>query len=101
MFSKELNQLGTYWIDKLPNVSFEETLLSCLTKKAYGTQPGHTQFYFPKKYGYGELWLRMADVIKDNIEYMKSAKAIDFTTKAISTTDGEEYQVETIITTIP
>ena len=71
MFSKELNQLGTYWIDKLPNVSFEETLLSCLTKKAYGTQPGHTQFYFPKKYGYGELWLRMADVIKDNIEYMK------------------------------
>ena len=28
MFSKELNQLGTYWLEKLPNVSFEETLLS-------------------------------------------------------------------------
>ena len=26
MFSKELNQLGTYWLEKLPNVSFEETL---------------------------------------------------------------------------
>lgn len=101
MFSKELNRLGTYWLDKLPNVSFEETLLSCLTKKVYGTQPGHSQFYYPKKYGYGELWLRMADAIKDNIEYQKSAKAIDFTTKTISTSDGEEYQAETIITTIP
>ena len=39
MFNKELDQLGTYWLEKLPNVSFEETLLSCLTKKAYGKQP--------------------------------------------------------------
>ena len=35
MFCKALNELGTYWLEKLPNVSFEETLLSCLTKKAY------------------------------------------------------------------
>lgn len=101
MFSKELNQLGTYWLEKLPNVSFEETLLSCLTKKAYGTQPGHAQFYYPKKYGYGELWLRMADAIKDNIEYNKSVKAIDFATKTITTADGNKYQAERIITTIP
>ena len=46
---------------------------SCLTKKAYGTQPGHTQFYYPKKYGYGELWLRMADSIKGQIEYGRRA----------------------------
>ena len=101
MFSKELNQLGTYWLEKLPNVSFEETLLSCLTKKAYGTQPGHAQFYYPKKYGYGELWLRMADVIKNNIEYSKTAKKIDFTNKIVRTTDGEKYQADVIITTIP
>ena len=101
MFSKELNQLGTYWLEKLPNVSFEEVLLSCLTKKAYGTQPGHAQFYYPKKYGYGELWLRMADAIKDNIEYCKVVKAIDFTTKTITTGDGEKYQADIIITTIP
>ena len=101
MFSKELNQLGTYWLEKLPSVSFEETLLSCLKKKAYGTQPGHAQFYYPKKYGYGELWLRMAEAIKDNIEYNKSVKAIDFVTKTIATADEEKYQAETIITTIP
>mgnify|MGYP002749984850 FL=1 len=101
MFGKELNQLGTYWLEKLPNVSFEETLLSCLTKKAYGTQPGHTQFYYPKKYGYGELWLRMADSIKGQIEYNKTVKAIDFTTRTVTTADGMSYQADKIITTIP
>ncbi|MCC8042934.1 MAG: FAD-dependent oxidoreductase [Oscillospiraceae bacterium] len=101
MFSKELNQLGTYWLEKLPNVSFEETLLSCLTKKAYGQQPGHAQFYYPKKYGYGELWLRMADAIKDNIEYGKSVTGIDFTTETVTTSDGEKYHADKIIATIP
>lgn len=101
MFSKELNQLGTYWLEKLPNVSFEETLLSCLTKKAYGTQPGHAQFYYPKKYGYGELWLRMADSIKGQIEYNKAVKVIDFTKRTVTTADGMSYQADKIITTIP
>ena len=101
MFSNELNQLGTYWLEKLPNVSFEETLLSCLTRKAYGTQPGHAQFYYPKKYGYGELWNRMGETIKENIEYCKSVKGIDFTTKTITTSDGGKYKSDVIITTIP
>lgn len=101
MFGKELNQLGTYWLEKLPNVSFEETLLSCLNKKAYGTQPGHAQFYYPQKYGYGELWLRMAAAIERQIEYNKSVKTIDFNTKTVTTADGQKYQAETIITTIP
>ena len=101
MFSKELNQLGTYWLEKLPNVSFEETLLSCLNKKAYGTQPGHAQFYYPKKYGYGELWLRMAKAIDGNIEYNKSVKKIDFNTTTVTTADGIEYKGDVIITTIP
>lgn len=101
MFNKELNQLGTYWLEKLPNVSFEETLLSCLNKKAYGTQPGHAQFYYPKKYGYGELWLRMAKAIEGNIEYNKSVKKIDFNTTTVTTADGVEYKGDIIITTIP
>ena len=101
MFNKELDQLGTYWLEKLPNVSFEETLLSCLTKKAYGTQPGHAQFYYPKKYGYGELWLRMAENIKENILYNKDIKSIDFNNNIVSTKDGEKYQADYIITTIP
>lgn len=35
-------------MDKLPDVSFENTLRSCLEHKAYGIQPGHAQFYYPK-----------------------------------------------------
>lgn len=101
MFNKELNQLGTYWLEKLPSVSFEETLRSCLEKKAYGIQPGHAQFYYPKEYGYGELWLRMAKAIKSNIEYDKSVEKIDFTTKTVTVADGIRYQADTIITTIP
>ena len=101
MFGEELNQLGTYWLEKLPNVSFEETLLSCLTKKAYGTQPGHAQFYYPKKYGYGELWLRMAASVEGKIKYNKSVKKIDFTNKTVTTADGCVYHADKIITTIP
>ncbi|WP_195659560.1 protoporphyrinogen/coproporphyrinogen oxidase [Mediterraneibacter gnavus] len=101
MFGEDLNQLGTYWLEKLPNVSFEETLLSCLTKKAYGEQPGHAQFFYPKKYGYGELWLRMAEEIKGQIKYDASVHAIDFDTNRVTTKEGETYSADVIISTIP
>lgn len=101
MFGKELNQLGTYWLEKLPNVSFEETLLSCLKKKAYGTQPGHAQFYYPKRYGYGELWIRMAEEIKNNIRYNVNINKIDFSNKTVTTIEGSKYQADIIVTTIP
>ena len=101
MFGKELNQLGTYWLEKLPNVSFEETLRSCLEKKPYGKDPGHTQFYYPKKYGYGELWKRMATALGEHIIYGVTVSGIDFTTKKVTTTDGIQFQADAIITTIP
>lgn len=101
MFGEDLNQMGTYWLEKLPNVSFEETLLSCLTKKAYGEQPGHAQFFYPKKYGYGELWLRMAEEIKGQIKYDASVHAIDFDTNTVTTKEGETYSADVIISTIP
>lgn len=101
IFGQELNQLGTYWLEKLPDVSFEETLLSCIEKRPYGAQAGHAQFYYPKKYGYGELWLRMADRVIKNIEYNKSVVGIDFDKKYVRVADGTQYEAETIVTTIP
>lgn len=101
MFADELNELGTYWLEKLPDVSFKETLLSCLTHKPYGTQPGHSQFYYPKKYGYGEVWLRMADSMKEHIVYNCTVTEMDCNTKTIICENGEVYQAEKIITTIP
>lgn len=101
MFGHELNELGTYWLDKLPNVSFEETLRSCLEKKPFGEQPGHAKFYYPKEYGYGELWKRMADNIASHIEYEKEIYSIDFDNNHVITADGKKYEAEFIITTIP
>lgn len=101
LFADELNELGTYWLKKLPNVSFEETLLSCLTHKPYGTQPGHASFYYPKKYGYGELWLRMAEELSPNILYGAKAVKLDCEKRQVKTRTDEIFQAEKIITTIP
>ncbi|WP_022755104.1 protoporphyrinogen/coproporphyrinogen oxidase [Butyrivibrio fibrisolvens] len=101
MFNKELEELGTYWLEKLPNVSFEETLLSCLEKKPYGTQPGHAQFFYPKKYGYGELWKRMGDALGDKIKYCSDVYGLDYDNMLVKTSNGELYSADVIITTIP
>lgn len=101
MFGNELNELGTYWLNKLPNVSFEETLRSCLEKKAYGEQPGHAQFYYPKKYGYGEVWLRIADSLGDKIHYNSAVYGIDYQNKSVKLRNGETYEASYIISTIP
>ena len=101
MFADELDELGTYWLEKLPNVSFEDTLRSCLTHKAYGQQPGHASFYYPEKYGYGELWLRMADAIAPKVLCDMKVTGLDCDRRQISTEDGRCFEAETIITTIP
>jgi protoporphyrinogen oxidase len=38
-----INDIGTYWLYKLPNVSFRETLLSCLQQKMHGNLPVSAQ----------------------------------------------------------
>lgn len=97
MFGNDLNSLGTYWLDKLPDVSFEDTLVSCLTRKPTGKQPAHAEFYYPKKYGYGELWLRMADNIKDKILYGYKVKSIDYETLTVD----KRFQADIIVNTVP
>ena len=101
MFGDELNELGTYWLEKLPNVSFEDTLRSCLMHHAYGEEPGHSTFYYPKKYGYGEVWIRMGVSLGSRLRCDKSAIWIDFGTRQVGTQDGEVYQADAIITTVP
>lgn len=97
MFGDNLDLLGTYWLEKLPNVSYEETLLSCQNKKPYGTQPGHARFYYPKEYGYGEIFLRMAAALGDKIKYNEPALTLDIHNRIVNDT----YQAENIICTIP
>ncbi|MBR5597198.1 MAG: NAD(P)-binding protein [Lachnospiraceae bacterium] len=101
MFSDELDELGTYWLEKLPNVSFGDTLRSCLTHKAYGQQPGHASFYYPKEFGYGEVWLRMAEAISSNIIYQAEVATLDCNRRSVTTRNGETFMAENMITTIP
>ena len=97
MFGEDLDSLGTYWLEKLPNVSYEETKLSCANRRPYGTQPGHAKFYYPKKYGYGEAFLRMADALGDRIRYNEKVDSIDYDNRIVNGT----YQASRIIVTIP
>lgn len=101
MFAENLNNLGTYWLEKLPDVSYEDTLKSCREHKAYGKEPGHTWFYYPKSGGYGELWKKIAENIEQNIQYHKEIEAMDLDNKCVTTSDGKTYNADCIITTIP
>ena len=97
MFGEDLNELGTYWLEKLPNVSFDETLISCLERKAYGTQPGHASFYYPKEYGYGELWRRLSKALGDRILYNTPVTGLDLDQKTVN----GEFKADIIISTVP
>jgi len=97
IFSCDLNDLGTYWLYKLPNVSFREVLTSCLRHEPFGTLPGHADFYYPKKYGYGEVFLRIAESMKDKIRYCTPVQKLDWEKLVVNT----EFEAEMIVNTIP
>lgn len=101
MFGNDLDQLGTYWLEKLPSVSFDETLLSCLNRRAYGSQPGHARFYYPKRYGYGELWLRMAERLGNKIILGNPVTDLDLNRPCVTLADGAGISARIIITSIP
>ncbi len=101
LYGENLDSMGTYWLYKLPSVSFRETLLSCLQKRAYGTQPCVAQFYYPKKTGFGELWRRMAEQLGDHVVCNQAVNYIDMDKKIVRTKSGEAYHGDIIITTIP
>ncbi|MBQ7542431.1 MAG: FAD-dependent oxidoreductase [Clostridia bacterium] len=100
MFADDLDMLGTYWLDKLPNVSFEDTLRSCREKHAYGKQPGHAQFFYPKKYGYGELWRRMAARLGDRILYETPVESFDIRERTVRS-GADVFCADCVVTTVP
>ncbi len=98
MWCMDLDELGTYWLEKLPDVSFENTLRSCLRHRSiYESLPGHASFYYPKEYGYGKLWLNMAEEIRDNISYEDPALELDLAGRTVN----GAYKAENIIVTVP
>ena len=101
MFGDNLNDLGTYWLEKLPNTSYEETLRSCREKRAFTSQPGHARFYYPKEYGYGEIWKRMGESLKERLKLSEEVKVLDFDGPGVVLSDGVRIDADIIITTVP
>jgi protoporphyrinogen oxidase len=86
IWSMDPDLLGTYWLHKLPNVSFRETLHSCIEGKPYGSLPAHGVFLYPKKHGYGEVWRRMAEALGDSIRLGVDIESFDLATRTINGT---------------
>lgn len=97
IFSCDLDALGTYWLSKLPDVSYEDVLSSCRERRMFGKLPAHARFYYPKKHGYGEAFLRMAERLSGHVEYGEEAARLDPKTHRINGT----WEAETIVTTVP
>ena len=97
MFGDNLNQLGTYWLEKLPNVSYEDTLRSCQEHRPYAQQPGHAIFYYPKKFGYGEVWRRMGEALGDRLRLGYAVTSLDVANRRINA----EIEAETVVNTAP
>jgi protoporphyrinogen oxidase len=97
IWSMDPNKLGTYWLHKLPNVSFRETLRSCLEGAPFGALPAHGTFLYPKNHGYGEVWRLMGAALGDSLETGCAVESIDLETKTINA----KWRAETIISTIP
>jgi len=97
IWSIDLNRLGTYWLNKLPDASFRDSLQSCLQKGPVGKIPAHEEFYYPKKFGYGEVWDRMGLKLGEHLLKETEINLIDFDQLIVN----NEFKAEKIITTIP
>ena len=97
IWSMDPNALGTYWLYKLPDVSFRETLQSCLERKMFGALPAHGTFLYPKEHGYGEVWRRMGEALGDRLHLGEPLASIDPEKRIVN----GRYQADIIVNTIP
>ena len=97
IWSMDPDALGTYWLYKLPDVSFRETLRSCLEGKAMGSLPAHGTFLYPKYFGYGEVWRRIGESLGNSLITGCPVEQINLEERTINGT----WKAETIISTIP
>ncbi len=97
MFTSNLDSLGTYWLEKLPDVSFEDTLMSCLERRFYGKHPGHARFYYPDKEGYGDAFLAMQERLGDRYLGGVRVTSLDVENRIVN----GEFTADNIIVTIP
>ena len=95
MFGDDLNILGTYWLDKLPSVSYEDTLRSCEERRPHAVQPGHAVFFYPKAFGIGEAWRRMAEALDGRLLLGEPARTLDVASRTVNGTIEADVVVNT------
>lgn len=97
IWSMDPDLLGTYWLHKLPDVSFRETLHSCIEGKPYGSLPAHGVFLYPKIHGYGEVWRRMAESLGESIQLGVSIESFELASRTINGT----WQADHVFSSVP
>lgn len=97
IWSLDLNQLGTYWLYKLPDVSFRQILQSCLEQKGGGSMPAHAKFLYPRRFGYGEVWKRIGSSLGEQLLTDTPVTSIDLDTRTVN----GSFRAGQIINTIP
>jgi protoporphyrinogen oxidase len=97
IWSCDLNELGVYWLYKLPDVSFRDTLRSCLERKPFGLLPAHGHFLYPREYGYGEVWRRMGNALGDRLLTSTPVTKVDLSHMIVN----GEFRASRIVTSIP
>ena len=97
MFGDDLNALGTYWLDKLPSVSYEDTLRSCEELRPYAVQPGHAVFYYPKAAGIGEVWRRMAEALGPRLVTGTEVRTLDISSRTLN----GKIEADVVVNTAP
>ncbi len=97
IWSMDLERLGTYWLYKLPDVSFRDSLASCIEGRPHGKLPAHGTFLYPRRGGYGEVWRRMGEALGDGLVTDCPVTSIDLDRRVVN----GRWKAETIISTIP
>jgi len=97
IWSMNPDELGTYWLYKLPDVSFRQTVTSCIERKPSGSLPAHGNFLYPKNFGYGEVWSRMATALGRSIRTSCPVTNVDLDRRIVNGI----WRADVIISTIP
>jgi protoporphyrinogen oxidase len=97
IWSMPLDRIGTYWLNKLPSVSFRDTLESCLRREPRGQLPAHGAFFYPAEYGYGEVWRRMGQALGNHLVCGCDVHSVAPDTLVVN----GRWKAEALVTTVP
>lgn len=77
IWSFDLTELGTYWLSKLPPITYEDIERSLIEKKSPEIFAAHNTFYYPYRHAFGDVFSKMAEKISDHIIYNYKVRVID------------------------